>query len=228
MVASYVFSLLNRISQVELLGISSSCHLDSITQQQLQIPTSGSHSNMLILNFCRQVFVPAHNYFFIFPSADFIPSLRTLLGHPVYLIYLCVTIIQLNSLIGMVTYKPKFIEQHFRQSASKANFLMGVLSSPSILHASHELIVGYIQPGKKGGGGVSAWFALCGRTSSWMWSSLLKLSLYYTEPCLQFQMQFLYINQSTVFFCICWMLHKQMERGYDQRQGGLCSQYLSH
>lgn len=57
---------------------------------------------------------------------DFIPTLRTLLGHPVYLIYLCVTIIQLNSLIGMVTYKPKYIEQHFRQSASKANFLMGM------------------------------------------------------------------------------------------------------
>uniref|UniRef100_A0A4W6D355 Solute carrier organic anion transporter family member n=1 Tax=Lates calcarifer TaxID=8187 RepID=A0A4W6D355_LATCA len=61
---------------------------------------------------------------FIEMAKDFIPTLRTLLGHPVYLIYLCVTIIQLNSLIGMVTYKPKYIEQHFRQSASKANFLM--------------------------------------------------------------------------------------------------------
>lgn len=65
-----------------------------------------------------------------YSSADFIPTLRTLLGHPVYLIYLCVTIIQLNSLIGMVTYKPKYIEQHFRQSASKANFLMGMYMCP--------------------------------------------------------------------------------------------------
>uniref|UniRef100_A0A672Z9A4 Solute carrier organic anion transporter family member n=1 Tax=Sphaeramia orbicularis TaxID=375764 RepID=A0A672Z9A4_9TELE len=65
-------------------------------------------------------------------STDFIPTLRTLLGHPVYLIYLCVTIIQLNSLIGMVTYKPKYIEQHFRQSASKANFLMGVINIPAV------------------------------------------------------------------------------------------------
>uniref|UniRef100_A0AAX7SQE3 Solute carrier organic anion transporter family member n=1 Tax=Astatotilapia calliptera TaxID=8154 RepID=A0AAX7SQE3_ASTCA len=61
---------------------------------------------------------------FIEMAKDFIPTLRTLLAHPVYLVYLCVTIIQLNSLIGMVTYKPKYIEQHFRQSASKANFLM--------------------------------------------------------------------------------------------------------
>lgn len=63
----------------------------------------------------------------LYPSTDFFPTLRTLLGHRVYLIYLCVTIIQLNSLIGMVTYKPKYIEQHFRQSASKANFLMGMV-----------------------------------------------------------------------------------------------------
>uniref|UniRef100_A0A674MKX5 Solute carrier organic anion transporter family member n=1 Tax=Takifugu rubripes TaxID=31033 RepID=A0A674MKX5_TAKRU len=65
-------------------------------------------------------------------SSEFLPTLRTLLGHQVYLIYLCVTIIQLNSLIGMVTYKPKYIEQHFRQSASKANFLMGVINIPAV------------------------------------------------------------------------------------------------
>lgn len=64
---------------------------------------------------------------------DFLPTLRTLLGHQVYLIYLCVTIIQLNSLIGMVTYKPKYIEQHFRQSASKANFLMGTFTDAEML-----------------------------------------------------------------------------------------------
>ncbi|CAJ1065587.1 solute carrier organic anion transporter family member 1C1-like [Xyrichtys novacula] len=72
------------------------------------------------------------NTSFIEMAKDFIPTLRNLLGHPVYLIYLCVTIIQLNSLIGMVTYKPKYIEQHFRQSASKANFLMGVINIPAV------------------------------------------------------------------------------------------------
>ncbi|KAM3615841.1 uncharacterized protein V6R79_008550 [Siganus canaliculatus] len=72
------------------------------------------------------------NTSFLEMAKDFFPTLRTLLGHPVYLIYLCVTIIQLNSLIGMVTYKPKYIEQHFRQSASKANFLMGVINIPAV------------------------------------------------------------------------------------------------
>uniref|UniRef100_A0A8C5NAN7 Solute carrier organic anion transporter family member n=1 Tax=Gouania willdenowi TaxID=441366 RepID=A0A8C5NAN7_GOUWI len=69
---------------------------------------------------------------FIEMAKDFIPTLKSLLTHPVYLIYLCVTVIQLNSLIGMVTYKPKYIEQHFRQSASKANFLMGVINIPAV------------------------------------------------------------------------------------------------
>ncbi|XP_014840312.1 PREDICTED: solute carrier organic anion transporter family member 1C1-like isoform X1 [Poecilia mexicana] len=63
---------------------------------------------------------------------EFVPTLKILLGNPVYIIYLGVTIIQFNSLIGMVTYKPKYIEQHYGQSASKANFLMGMINIPAV------------------------------------------------------------------------------------------------
>uniref|UniRef100_A0A8C8CWG9 Solute carrier organic anion transporter family member n=1 Tax=Oncorhynchus tshawytscha TaxID=74940 RepID=A0A8C8CWG9_ONCTS len=62
----------------------------------------------------------------------FVPTLKSLLGSPVYITYLCVTIIQFNSLIGMVTYKPKYIEQHYGKSASKANFLMGMVNIPAV------------------------------------------------------------------------------------------------
>eukprot|EP00064_Thunnus_orientalis_P008456 superscaffoldBa00001003_g8479 len=65
-------------------------------------------------------------------AKEFVPTLKSLLGNPVYIIYLCVTIIQFNSLIGMVTYKPKYIEQHYGQSASKANFLMGMINIPAV------------------------------------------------------------------------------------------------
>ncbi|KAK5599841.1 hypothetical protein CRENBAI_014820 [Crenichthys baileyi] len=88
--------------------------------------------------FIKEAPHPKHKYQaeehtrFIEMAKDFIPTLRTLLGHPVYVIYLYVVVIQLNSLIGMVTYKPKYIEQHFRQSASKANFLMGVINIPAV------------------------------------------------------------------------------------------------
>ncbi|XP_030630849.1 solute carrier organic anion transporter family member 1C1-like [Chanos chanos] len=65
-------------------------------------------------------------------AKEFLPTLKSLLGNPVYFIYLCVTVVQFNSLIGMVTYKPKYIEQHYGQSASKANFLMGVINIPAV------------------------------------------------------------------------------------------------
>uniref|UniRef100_A0AAX7SLU7 Solute carrier organic anion transporter family member n=1 Tax=Astatotilapia calliptera TaxID=8154 RepID=A0AAX7SLU7_ASTCA len=65
-------------------------------------------------------------------ASEFVPTLKSLLGNPVYTIYLCVTIVQFNSLIGMVTYKPKYIEQHYGQSASKANFLMGMINIPAV------------------------------------------------------------------------------------------------
>ncbi|KAG9345861.1 hypothetical protein JZ751_009017 [Albula glossodonta] len=65
-------------------------------------------------------------------AKEFLPTLKNLFGNPVYFIYLCVTIIQFNSLIGMVTYKPKYIEQHYGQSASKANFLMGIINIPAV------------------------------------------------------------------------------------------------
>ncbi|KAF6736083.1 Solute carrier organic anion transporter family member 1C1 [Oryzias melastigma] len=80
----------------------------------------------------KQKYTANEHTSFVEMAKDFIPTLRTLLAHPVYLVYLCVTVIQLNSLIGMVTYKPKYIEQHFRQSASKANFLMGVINIPAV------------------------------------------------------------------------------------------------
>uniref|UniRef100_A0A3P8W9M0 Solute carrier organic anion transporter family member n=1 Tax=Cynoglossus semilaevis TaxID=244447 RepID=A0A3P8W9M0_CYNSE len=69
---------------------------------------------------------------FIKDSPEFMPTLKRLLKNQFFIIYLLVTIIQFNSLIGMVTYKPKYIEQHYGQSASKANFLMGVINIPAV------------------------------------------------------------------------------------------------
>uniref|UniRef100_A0A665UMD1 Solute carrier organic anion transporter family member n=1 Tax=Echeneis naucrates TaxID=173247 RepID=A0A665UMD1_ECHNA len=46
--------------------------------------------------------------------------------------FLCLILNIFNSLIGMVTYKPKYIEQHYGQSASTANFLMGMVNIPAV------------------------------------------------------------------------------------------------
>ncbi|XP_068258392.1 solute carrier organic anion transporter family member 1C1-like isoform X2 [Nyctibius grandis] len=65
-------------------------------------------------------------------AKDFLPSLKSLFGNPVYILYLCASIIQLNSLIGMVTYKPKYIEQQYGQTSSKTNFVIGLINIPAV------------------------------------------------------------------------------------------------
>jgi len=66
-------------------------------------------------------------------ARDFLPSLKNLFGNPLYLLYLCASTVQFNSLFGMVTYKPKYIEQQYGQSSSKANFVIGMFTCPSHL-----------------------------------------------------------------------------------------------
>ncbi|XP_069718261.1 solute carrier organic anion transporter family member 1C1 isoform X1 [Phaenicophaeus curvirostris] len=65
-------------------------------------------------------------------AKDFLPSLKNLFGNPVYILCLCASIIQFNSLIGMVTYKPKYIEQQYGQTSSKTNFVIGLINIPAV------------------------------------------------------------------------------------------------
>ncbi|XP_058511640.1 solute carrier organic anion transporter family member 1C1 [Ochotona princeps] len=65
-------------------------------------------------------------------ARDFLPCLKNLLGNPVYFLYLCASTVQFNSLFGMVTYKPKYIEQQYGQSSSKANFVIGLINIPAV------------------------------------------------------------------------------------------------
>ncbi|XP_034031365.1 solute carrier organic anion transporter family member 1C1-like [Thalassophryne amazonica] len=59
-------------------------------------------------------------------AKDFASTLKSLLGNHIFMIYLYVTIIHLNSVIGLDTYRPKYFQQLYGQSASKASFLMGM------------------------------------------------------------------------------------------------------
>nr|XP_034984357.1 solute carrier organic anion transporter family member 1C1-like isoform X2 [Zootoca vivipara] len=69
---------------------------------------------------------------FLEMARDFLPSLKSLFGNPVFFLYLCSSITQFNSLIGMVTYKAKYIEQQFGQSSSKTNFVIGLINIPAV------------------------------------------------------------------------------------------------
>lgn len=56
---------------------------------------------------------------------DFLPTLKKLFGNPVFLVYVFLTILQYNSLVGLITYETKFMEQQFNVSVARAIFLVG-------------------------------------------------------------------------------------------------------
>ncbi|XP_060927589.1 solute carrier organic anion transporter family member 1C1-like [Limanda limanda] len=65
-------------------------------------------------------------------AKGFVPSLKRLLGTPAYFLLLCGSVLKFNSFIGLFTFKAKYMEQQFGQSASRANFLIGVLNLPVV------------------------------------------------------------------------------------------------
>ncbi|XP_015207630.2 solute carrier organic anion transporter family, member 1D1 isoform X1 [Lepisosteus oculatus] len=65
-------------------------------------------------------------------AKDFLPSLKRLFCNSVFVLLLCVSIVQVNSFMGMITFKPKYMEQIYGQSASKAIFLIGILNLPAV------------------------------------------------------------------------------------------------
>ncbi|NXT83662.1 SO1A2 protein, partial [Zapornia atra] len=62
----------------------------------------------------------------------FIPFLKALFHNPVYMLFICITVLQFSAFNGMVSFMPKYLEQQFGKSASDAIFLIGVYNLPVI------------------------------------------------------------------------------------------------
>ncbi|XP_069618867.1 solute carrier organic anion transporter family member 1B3-like isoform X1 [Ranitomeya imitator] len=58
-------------------------------------------------------------------------SLKALAGNRLYVMLLLITLLQTNSFLGFITYKPKYMEQQYGQSISRANFITGVSTLPA-------------------------------------------------------------------------------------------------
>ncbi|XP_054609443.1 solute carrier organic anion transporter family member 1C1-like isoform X2 [Dunckerocampus dactyliophorus] len=65
-------------------------------------------------------------------AKDFIPSLKRLFRNSIYTLMILTYLVAVNGFMGMITFKPKFLEQIYGQSASKAIFLIGILNLPAV------------------------------------------------------------------------------------------------
>ncbi|XP_040003707.1 solute carrier organic anion transporter family member 1C1-like isoform X2 [Xiphias gladius] len=65
-------------------------------------------------------------------AKDFIPSLKRLFRNSIYSLMILTYLVSVNGFIGMITFKPKYLEQIYGQSASKAIFLIGILNLPAV------------------------------------------------------------------------------------------------
>ncbi|XP_068162846.1 solute carrier organic anion transporter family member 1C1-like [Antennarius striatus] len=85
-----------------------------------------------ILDVTENSLSSSHNVKLTDIAKGFLPSLKRLLETPAYFFLLCGSILKFNSFIGLFTFKAKYMEQQFGQSASRANFLIGVLNLPAV------------------------------------------------------------------------------------------------
>ncbi|CAB1347362.1 unnamed protein product [Coregonus sp. 'balchen'] len=75
-------------------------------------------------------------------AKDFGPSLKRLFSNKVYLLIILTSVVAFNGFIGMITFKPKFMEQVYGQSPSRAIFLIGSMNLPAV--AIGIIVGGYV------------------------------------------------------------------------------------
>uniref|UniRef100_A0A7N6BYU6 Solute carrier organic anion transporter family member n=1 Tax=Anabas testudineus TaxID=64144 RepID=A0A7N6BYU6_ANATE len=65
-------------------------------------------------------------------TRNFIPSLRRLFNNSIYSMMILTYLVAVNGFIGLITFKPKYMEQIYGHSASKSIFLIGILNLPAV------------------------------------------------------------------------------------------------
>ncbi|XP_029969390.1 solute carrier organic anion transporter family, member 1D1 [Salarias fasciatus] len=65
-------------------------------------------------------------------AKDMGPSLKRLFSNKVYMLLVLTSLIAVNGFIGMITFKPKYMEQVFGQASSRAIFLIGIMNLPAV------------------------------------------------------------------------------------------------
>lgn len=107
----------------------------------------------------KQLFSVFSRVYSIYLSiADFLPALRKLFGNPIFVVFIFLTILQYNSIVGIITYETKFMEQQFNVSVAKAIFLIGRYLAYFQIPVSKRKLLFVILPSFSGGACVNFFF----------------------------------------------------------------------
>uniref|UniRef100_A0A8D0CGZ7 Solute carrier organic anion transporter family member n=1 Tax=Scleropages formosus TaxID=113540 RepID=A0A8D0CGZ7_SCLFO len=63
---------------------------------------------------------------------EFLPSLKRTFTNKLFMLYLVANVFMFNGFVIIITYTPKYFEQQYGQSASTANFLIGITCMPAV------------------------------------------------------------------------------------------------
>lgn len=127
---------------------------------------------IIMLNIKNKVIIFGLSSLFLAP--DFVPSLRRLFRNSIYTLMIITHLVAVNGFIGLITFKPKFLEQIYGQSASRATFIIG--NGP--IHSALPVLWG-----KKA---LKQW---CCWREVWLWEIKLTWNVSSTQPSVDFVLE---------------------------------------
>ncbi|XP_051029319.1 solute carrier organic anion transporter family member 1A5 [Phodopus roborovskii] len=65
-------------------------------------------------------------------TKDFLPYMKSLSRNPIYMLFILVSVLQINAFIILFTFMPKYLEQQYGKSTAEIIFLTGLYSLPPI------------------------------------------------------------------------------------------------
>ncbi|KAI4576367.1 hypothetical protein MJT46_002202 [Ovis ammon polii x Ovis aries] len=78
-----------------------------------------------LASFCANVYVDIESV-----NTDFLPFMKSLLCNPIYMLFILISVLQFNAFVSMISFMPKYMEQHYGKSASEAIFLLAGIPAP--------------------------------------------------------------------------------------------------
>ncbi|XP_049991225.1 solute carrier organic anion transporter family member 1A5-like isoform X3 [Alexandromys fortis] len=99
-------------------------------------------------------------------TKDFLPFMKSLFCNPLYVLFVLVSVLQVNSFTTTFVFLPKFLEQQYGKSTAEIVFLIGIYNLPPIVFG--YLIGGFVMKKFKFTVKKAAYVAFCLSLTEWV------------------------------------------------------------